>query len=389
MRRRPTCRRASSASSTLSPASLDYAWTPDGALTREAKVFRDAPPLHGPRQQFEQSATGRGRLWPASLRCAVSRHASQGTISARGRAPDFLRATLGQPEGLQCGERERRPLDGQSRSHRDCVNDDLPVRQGRMAGQWRHPGRDRRRGRSNEGRRGYRIVWQLLRIDLGRRNVIEITAYNGTGLLASLPYHLEIDKFGEATERPRMFMVAVGVSHYAKADWSLKYAADDAKVIGDRLRDVAMPLYAEPRVVPVLEDAATAKGIEAAIDSIAGDVRPADVFVLYIAGHGRSIAGAYYFLPQDLTFDGGRTIANAAISQDMLQTWLARIAGAEKHSDPRHLRERVCDPGRCRTKTAIDRLQHATGLSIITAASDAAHEGYQGHGLLTGPSSTR
>jgi hypothetical protein len=34
-------------------------------------------------------------------------------------------------------------------------------------------------------------------------------------------------------------------------------------------------------------------------------------------------------------------------------------------------------------ETAIDRLQHATGLSIITAASDSAFEGYKGHGLLT------
>ena len=46
---------------------------------------------------------------------------------------------------------------------------------------------------------------------------------------------------------------------------------------------------------PVLEKDATAKGIEAAIDSIAGEVKPSDVFVLYIAGHGRSIAGTIIF----------------------------------------------------------------------------------------------
>ena len=232
---------------------------------------------------------------------------------------------------------------------------------------------------------GYRIVSQTLQVDPSRRNVIEITAYNGKGLLATLPYHLEIDKFGETTKRPRMFIVAVGVSNYVKKDWSLQYAADDATAVGDRLRAVAKPLYADPKVVPVLEGEATAKGIEAAIDGIAGDIKPADVFVLYIAGHGHSIAGTYYFLPQDLTFDNGRTIENAAISQDMLQKWLAKVP-AQKSI----LILDTCESasairgGDVEQETAIDRLQHATGRSVITAASDAAHEGYEGHGLLTG-----
>jgi hypothetical protein len=188
-------------------------------------------------------------------------------------------------------------------------------------------------------------VSQTLPIDPARRNVIEITAYSVKGLLASRPYHLEIDKFGETIQRPRMFIVAVGVTNYVRTDWILQYAAADATAIGDRLRDVAKRLFAEPRVVPVLEDAATAKGIEAAIDGIDGEVKPSDVFVLYIAGHGRSIAGSYYFLPQDLTFDNGRTIENGAISQDMLQARLARIpaqAAATSRLPTPALRKSIC-----------------------------------------------
>jgi WD40 repeat protein/uncharacterized caspase-like protein len=238
---------------------------------------------------------------------------------------------------------------------------------------------------------GYRIVSQTLQVDPTRRNVVEITAYNGKGLLASLPYRVEIDKFGETIQfgdttprpRPRMFVVAVGVTHYVSPEWNnLQYPADDATAIGDRLRDVAKPLYAEPKIVPVLEGDATAKGIKAAIDGIAGDIKPADVFVLYIAGHGRSIAGDYYFLPQDLTFDNGRTIENAAISQDMLQAWLARIP-AQKSILILDTCESASAARGVEQDTAIDRLQHAIGRSVITAASDVAHEGYQGHGLLT------
>jgi Caspase domain/WD domain, G-beta repeat len=230
---------------------------------------------------------------------------------------------------------------------------------------------------------GYRIISQTLRLDPAQRNIIEIIAYNGKGLLASLPYHLEIDKFGETTERPRMFIIAVGVSNYAKAEWNLQFAADDAKAIGAELQAVAKSLYADPKVVTVLEENATAKGIEAAIASIAGEVKAPDVFVLYIAGHGHSIAGTYYFLPQDLRFDGGRTIENAGISQDILQGWLARIPAQKSILILDTCESADAIRGDVEQETAIDRLQHATGRSIITAASDAAHEGYQGHGLLT------
>ncbi len=114
------------------------------------------------------------------------------------------------------------------------------------------------------------------------------------------PIGIEIDKFGVTTEeRPHMYVVAVGVSDYAKSEWHLKYAANDAQTVGDTLKAVARGLYGEPKVVPLLDKDATAKGIEAAIDGLQSEVKPSDVFVLYVAGHGRSIAGTYYFLPQD------------------------------------------------------------------------------------------
>ena len=116
---------------------------------------------------------------------------------------------------------------------------------------------------------GYRIVTQSLRIDPAKKNVVEITAYNGAGLLASEPYGIEIDKFGVTSEeRPRMYVVAVGVTDYAKAEWHLKYAANDAQTMGNTLKSVARGLYGEPKVISLLDKDATAKGIEAAIDSL-------------------------------------------------------------------------------------------------------------------------
>jgi hypothetical protein len=173
------------------------------------------------------------------------------------------------------------------------------------------------------------------------------------------------------------------VSNYANIDWKLYYAAADAKVFGDTLKAVAKDLYARPLVIPVPEEEATAKGIESAIESIESDVKPYDVFVLYLAGHGLTRAGTYYFLPQDLRPEAGQNIKTAGISQDMLEEWLAKIPAQKSVVILDTCQSASAIRGESERETAIDRLQHATGRSIITAASDDAHEGYRGHGLLT------
>jgi hypothetical protein len=146
----------------------------------------------------------------------------------------------------------------------------------------------------------------------------------------------------------------------------------------------AKDLYDSVKPEVLLDSNATEKGIEAAIERMRGDVRADDVFILYLAGHGRNSAGTFYFLPQDLTFEGGRTIRKDAIDQAKLQRWLARIP-AQKSI----LILDACESeGAARSltierETAVDRLRHATGRSVIAAASAAAFEGYNGHGLLT------
>jgi hypothetical protein len=231
----------------------------------------------------------------------------------------------------------------------------------------------------------YRVITQTLKINPSARNIVEVTAYNGAGLLATEPYRIQIDKFGEGP-RPRMHVLAVGVSEYARADWCLSYAANDAKAFVELLKGAGKELYDEVKVTLVLDADATAQGIAAAINKLvtAGDVQAADVFVLFLAGHGRNIAGTYYFLPQDLSFEGGRTVISDGIDQDQMQRWLAKIPAQKSililDTCESAAATRSLDIER---ETAIDRLRYATGRSVITAAGNAAFEGYEGHGLLT------
>ena len=50
---------------------------------------------------------------------------------------------------------------------------------------------------------------QELKVIASEKNIIEVTAYNGADLLASLPFTITVDPFGVATqERPKLYMLA-------------------------------------------------------------------------------------------------------------------------------------------------------------------------------------
>jgi hypothetical protein len=85
----------------------------------------------------------------------------------------------------------------------------------------------------------------------------------------------------------------------------------DAKALGDWLKAAVKDFYGDIKASFVPDSEAIARGIEAAIDRMKDEVQASDMFVLFLAGHGRNIAGTYYFLPQDLMLEGGRTVVLA------------------------------------------------------------------------------
>jgi hypothetical protein len=241
-------------------------------------------------------------------------------------------------------------------------------------------------GRPNPGRTV--VMTQGLKVDAGQSNTVEITAYNGADLLASLPLKMTVDPFGVTTQRrPRLHVLAIGVEKYAMKEYGLHYAVKDAKDFGDALKTVGSRLFSEVKVTPLYDTEVTKRGIETAINRLAGDVRPTDVFVLFLGGHGRSIAGKYYFLQQDLDFSKGQSIELDGVSQDLWQTWLAKIP-AQKTLLVFDTCESAAAAGLVRGgerehQTAMEQLQNATGNNLIAAARQAALEGYKGHGVLT------
>ncbi|MEW5964983.1 MAG: caspase family protein [Pseudomonadota bacterium] len=232
------------------------------------------------------------------------------------------------------------------------------------------------------------IVATALKVDPGRANQVEVVAYNRDGLVASAPLVITVDKFGTTTaERPRMHVLAVGVDKYRMKDYELRYAVNDARRFAKALETVGSTLFSKVETTLLVNEEVSRERLAQTFARLAETVKPGGVFVLFLGGHGKSIAERYHFYPQALDFAAGETVETHGIGHDQWTQWLS-IVPAEKTLLVFDTCESTAASGFVRgadsaRETAMDLLQHATGRNVITAARNAAYEGYQGHGILT------
>jgi WD40 repeat protein len=242
----------------------------------------------------------------------------------------------------------------------------------------------------------YAIMEQTLTVDPSKANEVEILAYNGSGLLAAAPLRFQVDAWGVALrERPRLFVLAIGVDTYLRPDWQLRYAVKDASAFATALKAVGSaqgegePLFSDVQAKTLLDAQVTERNIAAEFDRLSLIIKARDVFVLFLGGHGRSIAGeGWFYLPQDFDLEKGHTIEKNGIGSDKWRDWQAKIP-AEKSLIILDACESGANDmlrsGERAHETVMAQLEHATGRNTIAAAppGKAAYEGYNGHGVLT------
>ena len=249
-------------------------------------------------------------------------------------------------------------------------------------------------------------VTQELALD-PRENQIEVIAYEGRNMLASLPAQTTIVYDGPANEaKPKLHVLAIGVNDYEDRGGidpvngelllfpPLSGSVPDAKAFGAEMEKAGAGQYAEVRVTLALDGEATLATLEAAFNKLAREVGPRDTFVFYAAAHGFSTGGRYYMIPQD--YQGGPdpdALKTRAIGQERIQDWIANRIKAKRAL----ILLDTCESGaltggyaKSRTEgpaseAAIGRLHEATGRPVLTAASGgkSAYEGYKGHGVFT------
>ena len=176
-------------------------------------------------------------------------------------------------------------------------------------------------------------------------NVVSVTAYNSANLIASDPVSITITSRQGAASRPKLHVLAVGVDDYFDSRLKLNYAVSDARALGTALKKAGRDLYDAVEVTYVLDEAVSVEGLGRAFEGLGREVRPRDVFVFFLAGHGRTLDGRYYFLPRDFRYrdtDGSEGDGDqpAAVSVLAFAGFGAEIGPAF-----RHLRERQPDAG--------------------------------------------
>ena len=233
-------------------------------------------------------------------------------------------------------------------------------------------------------------VKQVMALDPGE-NTVELVAYNGANLIASVPARARITWTGtEPSVPPRLYVLVVGINDYLDASLKLTYAVPDAKTLAAALTRAGKGHYEDVIVTYALDRNATAATLDKVFADLAAKVRPRDVFLFFAAGHGKTLDGRYYFIPQDMRYHTDQSLVRDAIGQDRLQAWFSRILAKKAvlmfdTCEAGTLTERTKTRGGLEHKAALGRLIQATGRATLTAstATQEAYEGHGGHGVFT------
>jgi len=189
---------------------------------------------------------------------------------------------------------------------------------------------------------------------------------------------------------PTLHLLVVGINRYRDKALRLQYAVQDGQAITEIIRWTGAPLFRDVRVIQLFDDQVTIKGLEQAFRQVKETIVPQDVFMLYLAGHGVTLDGRYYFLPQDFRYYNEEAVRKNAINQDHLQSWLADIPARKSlvlidTCESGSFSQSMVAMRGMAEKTAIAKLTRATGRATIVASTDVqpAAEGYQGHRVFT------
>ena len=234
-------------------------------------------------------------------------------------------------------------------------------------------------------------VTRTLTLEPGE-NKIEVVAYNAKNLIASEAAQVTVKWDGEKTvSPPKLHVLAVGVNDYWDSRLRLSYAVPDARALAEGLKRAATGLYLAVEVTTVLDADVTISNLDRVFGDLGRKVQPRDVFVFFLAGHGKTKNGRYYFIPRDFRYEDEDSIEKTGVDQNRFQAWFSRIAARKSI-----LLYDTCESGSLTGSRAtrgdiderlgaLNRMTRATGRTFLVATTDDAPalEGYRGHGLFT------
>jgi DNA-binding beta-propeller fold protein YncE len=121
----------------------------------------------------------------------------------------------------------------------------------------------------------------------------------------------------------RLFALVVGIAEYAKEEYKLSFADDDARAVATLLRGQKGKTFETVEVRDLIDQAATLDALIDGLQWLDETVGPEDTAVVFFAGHGVNDR-EYFFLPYDANL--ARPVATM-LSQSQLQGIITRLRG--------------------------------------------------------------
>lgn len=129
-------------------------------------------------------------------------------------------------------------------------------------------------------------------------NEIEVIAL-GTNRVESAPVRLLVEA-PKHPDRPLLHVLAIGVNEYRNSALNLNYSVPDASGIAQFFKAVPRSLFRDVRIGEMYDSQATRGNILEALRKLR-ETRPEDAVLVYLAGHGETVADDWYFIPHDVT----------------------------------------------------------------------------------------
>lgn len=228
-------------------------------------------------------------------------------------------------------------------------------------------------------------------------NIIKAIAKSEKGYESDPAY---VSVFFEAPEiqKPKMYVLAIGINTYLNPKYNLNYAQNDAQSFVKAIKEKGQSIFDEIEVAELYNENATRNGILTAINKIRTNSVSQDVLIIYYAGHGvMSVEqdtrdSEYFIIPNNVTqmYAQANVLESSAISSAQLMEMLKDIK-AQKQL----LLLDACQSGGAvetfamrgaAEEKAIAQLARSTGTYVIAASGTeqfATEVKDLGHGIFT------
>jgi hypothetical protein len=157
-------------------------------------------------------------------------------------------------------------------------------------------------------------------------SVIAANRYT-TSTPATVHLHWRGTNAGDSEVKPKLYVLAVGVSQYSDPALQLHYAAKDAQDFAAVLERQKGGMYRDVEVKLLTDDKANKDDVIDGLDWIRTEPASGDVAMILLSGHGvNDQKGKYFFLPHNANLDKDKLL-RTGVSMEEIQTTISSLKG--------------------------------------------------------------